>query len=106
MEDIYLLIQLDQVFIEAGTLRWHFIVGLFQLLLQFIASVTIEYLYIGAILIRKVVIISSSLLDKAINGTRTHISGIARHSTRTDQSSRNRTDPIYATFAVPRKKMY
>lgn len=44
MEDIHLLIQLDQVFIEAGTLRRHFIVGLIQLLLQFIASVAIEYL--------------------------------------------------------------
>ena len=78
MEDIYLLIQLDQVFIEAGTLRWHFIVGLFQLLLQFIASVTIEYLYIGAILIRKVVIISQLTIRQGDKRHRTHISGIAK----------------------------
>ena len=50
MEDIHLLVQLDQVLIEAGTLRRHFIVGLVQLLLQFIASVAIEYLYIGTLL--------------------------------------------------------
>ncbi len=57
MEDIHLLVQLDQVLIEAGTLRRHLIVGFVQLLLQFIASVAIEHLYIGTFLIRKVVII-------------------------------------------------
>ena len=82
MEDIHLLIQLDQVFIEAGTLRRHFIVGLFQLLLQFIASVAIEYLYIGTLLIRKVVIIGQLTIRQ---GDKRHPDPHIRHSQDTQQ---------------------
>ena len=77
MEDIHLLVQLDQVLIEAGTLRRHFIVGLVQLLLQFIASVAIEYLYIGTLLIRKVVIISQLTIRQ---GDKRHPDPHIRHS--------------------------